>query len=222
MTSTSLDTPKKAIVMKSGLALWISTEKADQLEQALVAPGFQHFFVKLQELGQTINTSQVEGIYSMEKYDEILRIKSGSTKCAYGNWHDRREKCECRAEFFKKQSQLRTEREKFELYLPMNDAQRAQQAESMRWMTEEGALNGSSLFRGMFALGRKEGRVMRRASVGRWERENNKKADLEGIVMEKRGISASPEQPLPHSPTGNQPLPRIEKRGKRGGREVGE
>ncbi len=88
-----LTTPQKIIVMKSGLPLFVSIDRAENLEQIL-AGGSGHRFVKIDE--KTINSAEIEGIYSAEQYDELQKVKQGQWVCRFKVWHNRREECECK------------------------------------------------------------------------------------------------------------------------------
>ena len=45
--------------------------------------------------GAFISTSDIVGIVTAEKYDEIQRERKGQWKCQYGVWHLRDEQCRC-------------------------------------------------------------------------------------------------------------------------------
>lgn len=200
---TGIEEAKKCILMKSGLAFWVKVDTAEKLERATTEPGFQHQFVQITEIGQTINTSQIEGFYTRETYTEIQRMKEGERKCAWGNWHKRKEECQCEAEMRKKAREEADRRRQQEEYKPLTPEEQERSREMMRYMNEEAALKGPGIFRDMFRPGNKSGRFMRWSSVAKYEAKTGLKADLTGLQMEptpepkERVISAIED----HSPT---------------------
>src|SRR3990167_560017 len=90
--NTEIAKSQKVIVMKSGLPLFVDAERAKNAEQIL-ASGTGHRFLGIDE--QTINSAEIEGIYSPEQYEEIQRIKKGDYKCKFQRWHAKREECSC-------------------------------------------------------------------------------------------------------------------------------
>lgn len=101
--TTELATIQKAIVMKTGLVLWVAEERANYLEDILASQD-GHKFVKIDD--ETINTAQIEGIYKREKYEELVKIKRGMWQCSYLQWHNRTADCECRIDVNRKREMV--------------------------------------------------------------------------------------------------------------------
>lgn len=112
--SEALVTQKHIILMKSGLAHFVEKRTADIISAGIVSQS-AHRFIKITELDQLINSAEIEGIYTPEKYEEFQRVKAGETLCAYYRWHKKREVCECAAEMRKsahlKMQQMRRDEE---------------------------------------------------------------------------------------------------------------
>lgn len=91
--TTELTTAQKVIVMKSGMAIWVAEDRATRLEDIL-AGSEGHRFVKLDD--KTINSAEIEGIYTPAKYDDLAKIKQGMWQCQFLQWHGRRAECDCK------------------------------------------------------------------------------------------------------------------------------
>jgi hypothetical protein len=90
-----LDTIKLPIVMKNGLVHWVSETTHEKIQMALQIQS-SHSFMKITELGITINTAEIAGIYTIKQYEEITNIKQGMWQCELKKWHGRKEVCECK------------------------------------------------------------------------------------------------------------------------------
>lgn len=182
----AIEEAKKAIVMKSGLVLWVRIQTAEKIERAMTEPDFQHCFVKIEELGETINTAQVEGVYSPAAYEELMRMKQGEIKCRWGNFHKKKDidKCDCEAEARREKRRKDEDARRAREYAPVKPEDRAKYRDSLLYTMEEGALSGMSVCRSMFVVGNKKNRMIRRSSVERWEKEKGAKAILTGLLVE--------------------------------------
>lgn len=119
----SLATPKNVILMKSGLTLLVDPQTADVISTSLSRQS-AHTFFRIKELGETINSAEIEGIYSPSKYEELLKTKSGEYRCSYDRWHKKRESCNCKYDIAKeREEQLRQVRFNID-NSPLTDAQR--------------------------------------------------------------------------------------------------
>lgn len=96
MTTQEIDIykDKHFIMLKSGLTFDISPETATRVEQVL-AGGEGHRFIKLTEANATINTAEVEGVYTKAQYDDLSKLKQKMWQCSHRVWHKQREECEC-------------------------------------------------------------------------------------------------------------------------------
>lgn len=163
---------KRPILMKSGLVHWVSEATASKLENQLATQA-AHCFIKISELGLTINSAEIDGVYTREQYTEYSNVKQGMWKCEYGNWHNKgKRECECRAEFFKKQREKEQREKEARENKPLSPEEQKAQRERMRLMNEESALKGSDLFIGLFRPGNQAGRKMRRSTIKKWEETN--------------------------------------------------
>lgn len=96
--NTALTTEtKRPVVMKNGLTLWVTDETATKLEQHMVSQK-GHGFIRLQEANTTINTAEVQGIYTASEYENLQRIKEGQWQCQYQTWHMKKDRCTCKSD----------------------------------------------------------------------------------------------------------------------------
>lgn len=84
----------RAILMKSRLIHWVTTSTAERLQQQLLGQS-AHSHILLSELGITINSAEIEGVYTEEAYENLLKVKQGMYQCRYHRWHQRKEYCFC-------------------------------------------------------------------------------------------------------------------------------
>lgn len=85
---------KHVIAMKGGLTLLVSAETAIRLSKHLVDQE-AHSFVKVDEIGETVNTAEIEGVYTPEKHQEMMRLRGGEYLCSFAKWHEKKQKCDC-------------------------------------------------------------------------------------------------------------------------------
>jgi len=188
MTDTQLQPyeKKSPIVMKGGIVHMVEPETGAKIQEALAAQG-GHRFIRISELGITINSAEVEGVYTMDQYDEITKVQAGLYKCAYAKWHKKRETCECRADWLKDQRSKAEARQREDENRPLSDEERAAQRERFTVMNERAALDGKpgSIWQQLFYKGNRGQRKMRRSTIDAWEKETGKTANLEGLAIEE-------------------------------------
>ncbi len=80
---------KQPIVMKGGLVHWVTPETAERFQNQLQTQT-SHTFVRLKDANITINTAEVEGVYTMAQYDDLCKVKQGMWQCQYQTWHNLR------------------------------------------------------------------------------------------------------------------------------------
>lgn len=80
------------IQMRSGVEVWVESERADNL-QAILQTITQSKFIKLDN--QTLNTADIVGVFQASTMEAATRRKNGQTQCKEGAWHDKNEKCDC-------------------------------------------------------------------------------------------------------------------------------
>lgn len=96
-------TERMPLLMKSGVVHWLDKELGERLQKQLETQT-AHSFVKLRALNITINTAEVEGVYTMDQYESIEKARQGMWQCSYGQWHNKgKRECECRREYFNQQ-----------------------------------------------------------------------------------------------------------------------
>lgn len=180
---------KKIILMKSGLIHWVTGETGDRMSEHL-ANQTGHSFLRIKELGNiTINTAEVEAVYNHQQYTDLCRVKSGEWQCSYGKWHPKKGECQCKADYLRDQARKKQEAEEREKNKPMTPEEHARNREAMTRMNEMAALNGDkgNIFRSMYSIGNKSGRKLRRKTIGEWEKETGRTADLTGLAIEEEG-----------------------------------
>lgn len=86
------DILRKCVLIRGGLEVWIDSDKADGLYEAIKSPTSPKF-IKLNN--QVINTFEIIGIMTPEAMEERQRRKNGQWKCMKNRWHDKGQGCEC-------------------------------------------------------------------------------------------------------------------------------
>jgi len=186
MTQVTIYENKMIILMKSGLIHWVSKETGDRASEHL-SNQQGHSFMKIRELGNiTINTAEMEAVYNHRQYEDLCRVKSGEWQCAYGKWHMKRGNCTCKGDHNRLVAEsIRRTNEAIQ-NRPLTPEEVADKAERLRTTSEMRALDGVSVFRNMFVPGIREnvGRVIRKKTILRWEKERGQEADLTGLQIE--------------------------------------
>ena len=90
--STELSKSLVCIQMRSGVEVWIESQRADNVQATLQAIT-QSKFIKLDN--QTLNTADIVGVFQASTMEAATRRKNGQTQCKEGAWHDKNEKCDC-------------------------------------------------------------------------------------------------------------------------------
>lgn len=80
------------IQMRSGVELWIESERAETLQDALEKITSSKF-VRFDE--RTINTADIVGVFTALDMQDLVRRKNGQWRCQHGTWHDQKENCSC-------------------------------------------------------------------------------------------------------------------------------
>lgn len=83
----------KCILLRNGVELWVETNRIAQLVELIRNTQGSRF---IEYEGQVINTADVTGIFTPETMDAYTRRKNKQWQCSFGNWHDWREKCDCK------------------------------------------------------------------------------------------------------------------------------
>lgn len=173
-TEQSLQTAKRPLVMKSGLVHWLQEDTAAKIEHML-ANQQAHGFIKISELGITINTADIgDGVLTLEKYDELVKRKSGMWQCPEGNWHEKKIlNCTCLSDRLADERRKREQAAREQEYAPPTP----EQAELNRERTKK---TGELLvLRGIItALGRK----VRRSTLNEFE-ESGEEMKVKGELI---------------------------------------
>lgn len=140
---------KRPVIMKTGIVHWVNPETADNISNIL-ANQQAHSFIRISELqGVTINTAEVSEVSTQEQYNELVHVRLGESKCLYGTWHAKRQKCECKEDRAKTHRQNMEEIERRKLYAPMTDEERASAQAHLKKLGDEmrakGILKSSGL-----------------------------------------------------------------------------
>lgn len=89
------------LVMKSQIVHWLSIATAERIQKQLQSQS-SHTFITITELSITINSAEIEGMYTLEQYESLVNTKQGKYQCAYRTWHEKRAVCECGKEIMAK------------------------------------------------------------------------------------------------------------------------
>lgn len=159
--ATALAKAQKAILMKSGLVQWVDLETGARVENHL-ATQQGHSFIRLKEYDLTINTAEIEGVYTPEQYADIQKAKNGYWQCEYKRWHFKREKCECAIEIRREEAQRKQDKEIAEMNREKTPEERERSLNQMRKTREFMYIKGT--FGG--------GGEVRESTLKEWEAEN--------------------------------------------------
>lgn len=171
--------------MKSGLVHWVLPETWEKFSEH-IANQSAHGFIRIRELNVTLNTAEIEGVYTMSQYEDLEKVRQGMWQCQYRNWHNKgKRECECKKDFYRKQEEIRRKKEEDEANKPQTPEERERSIAALTLMNEEWALEGNPIGRSMFQIGNRTGRVIRKATIEQWEKKNGCKANLAGLSVEK-------------------------------------
>ena len=92
--NTELTKPQKVILIRGGIEIWLDADKAAIIEQQLVTQS-THNFIRLKDLGQTVNTADIVGIFTPDAIEGKVRRRAEQWQCAKGKWHAKNESCDC-------------------------------------------------------------------------------------------------------------------------------
>lgn len=139
----AIEVGKRPLVMKSGLIHWLTPETASKLENSLASQE-AHGFVKITELGITINTADIgDGILTMVQYSALLRKKQGDWQCEDSNWHVRTERsCTCKADRLEKARRRVEEERRAQENKPMTEEERKKSILKLKLTGEQMVLRG--------------------------------------------------------------------------------
>lgn len=129
--TTAVDERKMVIVMKTGLVFWVRGETGKKAQMHLESQT-AHSFIRITELGETINTAEIAGIHNPETYDELNRYKAGDYKCQWGKWHEKRQRCDCAVEVRKAHEEAKNKAERDAANKPPTPEEKARTEETLR------------------------------------------------------------------------------------------
>lgn len=123
---------KHPVAMKGGLIHWVTEATAERVKEAL-STQTAHRFMKLTELGIVINSSEVEGVYTMAEYENLCKVRQGMWQCSYKGWHNKgKVECQCAKDFARRREEKRREREQAEENKPLTPEQKANMLKRMK------------------------------------------------------------------------------------------
>lgn len=141
ITDIAIKRELQPVVMKSGIVHWVTINTAANIQHALNTQT-SHSFIKIRELAITVNTSQIEGVYTTSQYEDMMRLKQGMWQCTQHTWHARKDDCRCRSELYRKNENDRRQRESDEKNRPANPAEMERIGESLKNMRASMMRNG--------------------------------------------------------------------------------
>lgn len=80
------------VLLRSGVRIWINESGLNTLTPKLKASTGNSLF---EIEGQLVNGTDVNGVFTAEKIDELDKMKRGMWRCKYGSWHNRYDNCDC-------------------------------------------------------------------------------------------------------------------------------
>lgn len=180
---------ERPLLMKSGLVHWIKPQTAEKI-QSVLSQQTSHTFIRISELNITITTAEVEGVYTMEQYEDLTRIKQGMFQCAYRKWHGKKEECQCKRELLQKQREREKQEQDERDNRPLTPEEQAASRERFTKMNEIAALEKpGSVMSQMYHKHNTRGKFIRRSTVEEWEKKTGLKASpdlaIEPLAIKK-------------------------------------
>ena len=176
----AIEVGKRPLVMKSGLIHWLTPETASKLENSL-ANQEAHGFVKITELGITINTADIgDGILTMVQYTALLRKKQGDWQCEDSTWHSKGQRsCTCKADRLEKARRGVEEERRAIQNKPMTEEQKKKSLLKMKLTSEQMVLKGTIPH---------IGREIRRSTLEEWKESGQPMAVPESLLKIKEDV----------------------------------
>lgn len=87
------DIKRRCVLIRSGLELWISEERAKKLMEAMRSPNAPRF---IEIEGQYINSFEILYILTPDAMEDRQRRKNGQWQCMKSKWHEKGQVCECK------------------------------------------------------------------------------------------------------------------------------
>lgn len=103
---TQLSKNLVCILMRSGIQIWIESDRAASLKSQ-IETSKQSIFVNFND--QFINTADISGIFTADLMEDLTRRKNGEYKCRSNVWHPRNTKCDCEANAWQDQQFKKTD-----------------------------------------------------------------------------------------------------------------
>lgn len=90
--STELSKNLMCVQMRSGVEIWVEADRANSLQDILEKISSSKF-IRFDE--QTFNSADIVGVFSALTMSDLTRRKNGEWKCQEGEWHEKKDKCDC-------------------------------------------------------------------------------------------------------------------------------
>jgi len=126
-------TEYRAIVMRTGVTHWVEKPDADRIK-ALVLSENPPKHAEIEE--KMISLASIEGIYTIEEFDDLARIKQGMWQCGERTWHKRKDECDCQREMAKKRHQEEQAAREREMNKELTPEERERARQRMAEITE--------------------------------------------------------------------------------------
>lgn len=101
MTDNALQIERVAILMRTGVEVWVTKEQSERILADIERnPGGR--FIRV--AGEVLNIKDISGIHTAEAIENRNRRRNGEWLCKVaGQWHGKGEKCKCLSEQSRKQ-----------------------------------------------------------------------------------------------------------------------
>jgi hypothetical protein len=159
---THIAKQEKAVLMKNGAVVWVDLPTAEKVESHLASQS-GHTFIRLKEYDMTINSAEIEGVYTPAQYADVQKSQNGYWQCELKGWHFKKEKCNC-IEEKARMAREEKQRKQFE------DMQQEEKTPEEKEKTYEALRKGKEILyiKGVFGGG---GEV-RESTLKEWEKKN--------------------------------------------------
>lgn len=86
-----LANPQLCILMRSGVKVWIDTDRAAVIQKGLNNNDLKYIQVD----SQTLNKVDIQGIFTPSTLVDFTYEKRGYWKCDFDRWHSKNQDCNC-------------------------------------------------------------------------------------------------------------------------------
>jgi hypothetical protein len=136
---------KLCLLMRTGSQIWVEESTGEKLRDMLTGNEAPPRFIKIKELNdRLINTADLSEVLSPQDIDDRQRIAEGEWKCERGNWHHKKQRCDCYTKQQNKYFAEKKAREEAEENKPLSPEEQKRVQKKMQEIREHMGYNKSA------------------------------------------------------------------------------